>query len=141
MLQRQDMVRADKTGKTRRYGDYLVWFMRAVAVLWLVKGLMHWALVLGWGDRPEFGFADLPPLQQSATVFFAVFDLVAAVGLWMASAWGGVIWLMAVIAQMIFNVFLPEVFGRQFTLIASMTLLMAVYFILTLQASKIEQIE
>lgn len=135
------MAQTDTTDKGQRYGVYLIWFMRAVSILWLVKGIMHWSLVLGWTADPNLNFEDLPPLHQSATIFFAVFDLVAAVGLWMASSWGGVIWLIAVIAQMAFNVFLPEVFGRQFVLIATMTVLMAVYFLLTLQASKLESFE
>ena len=36
----------------------------------------------------------------AAVVFFAVIDLVAAVGLWLAAAWGGVVWLVAVAAQL-----------------------------------------
>jgi uncharacterized membrane protein (DUF2068 family) len=36
-------------------------------------------------------FDNLPPLRIAAVIYFAVFDLVAAVGLWMAAPWGGVI--------------------------------------------------
>ncbi len=36
---------------------------------------------------------------QVATVFFAVIDLVAAVGLWLAAPWGAVVWLTAVVSM------------------------------------------
>jgi hypothetical protein len=75
------------------WSDALVWFMRAVAWLWVAKGLFNWGLVLGaftrYGD-----FATLPRALQGAIVFFAAVDLLAAVGLWLAAPWGGVLWLL-----------------------------------------------
>ena len=44
-------------------------------------------------------------------VFFAVIDLVAAVGLWLAAAWGGVVWLTAAISMAAIELFFPQVFG------------------------------
>ena len=48
---------------------------------------------------------------QAATVFFAVIDLVAAVGLWLAAAWGGVVWLTAAISMAAIELFFPQVYG------------------------------
>ena len=48
---------------------------------------------------------------QAATIFFAVIDLVAAVGLWLAAAWGGVVWLTAAISMAAIELFFPQVFG------------------------------
>ena len=36
---------------------------------------------------------------QATIIYFAVIDLMAAVGLWMASTWGGVLWLLAVMSH------------------------------------------
>ena len=44
-------------------------------------------------------------------MFFAVIDLVAAVGLWLAAAWGAVIWLTAVASMLAVEIFFPQVFG------------------------------
>ena len=74
---------------------------------------MHWSLVLGLGEGQDTRFLAMPVMSQSATVFFAVLDLVAAVGLWMAAAWGGVIWLIAAMSHLFLNLFMPHVFGRQ----------------------------
>jgi len=75
------------------WSDALVWFMRAIAWLWVAKGLFNWALVLG--ALPRYGdFALLPRSLQGSIVFFAAVDLLAAVGLWLAAPWGGVLWLL-----------------------------------------------
>src|SRR4051812_50097122 len=58
-----------------------------MAVLSMAKGLYHWAVVSGVAGPPD-GFEYQPTPWQTATVFFAVIDLVAAVGLWLAAAWG-----------------------------------------------------
>jgi hypothetical protein len=118
------------------YGEYLVWFMRAVAVLWLAKGLMHWSLVIGLGEGQETRFLAMPPMTQAATVFFAVLDLVAAVGLWMAAAWGGVIWLIAAMSHLLLNIFMPHVFGRQISFVSVIAVLIAIYLLLTYLAAR-----
>ena len=72
------------------WGRRLMLFLRIVAGFSLLKGLYHWALVLGIGDGAGSTFEASAMPWQAATVFFAVIDLVAAVGLWLAAAWGGV---------------------------------------------------
>src|SRR5262249_5804301 len=72
---------ARETHDTRWTGRLVV-FLRVMAVLSLTKGLYHWAVVCGFGG-PIDGFEYQPTPWQTATVFFAVIDLVAAVGLWL----------------------------------------------------------
>jgi len=75
------------------WSDALVWYMRAIAWLWVAKGLFNWALVLGAFTR--FGdFSSLARPLQGSIVFFAAVDPLAAVGLWLATPWGGVLWLL-----------------------------------------------
>src|SRR5207237_8529088 len=73
----------------------LVLFLRIMAIVSMLKGIYHWSLVLGIGDGDGSTFEQAGMPWQAATVFFAVIDLGAAVGLWLAAAWGGVVWLMA----------------------------------------------
>jgi hypothetical protein len=73
--------------------DALVWYMRTLAWVWVAKGLFNWSLVLG--AFPRYGdFTMLPRSLQGSVVFFAAVDLLAAVGLWLAAPWGGVVWLL-----------------------------------------------
>jgi hypothetical protein len=89
----------------------LVLFLRVMAGVSMLKGLYHWSRVCGIG----VGAADLFEYHsiawQTATVFFAVIDLVAAVGLWLAAAWGAVIWLMSIASMLAVELFFPQVFG------------------------------
>ena len=94
-----------------RWTGRLVLFLRAMAAVSMLKGLYHWAQVCGIGFGPVQPFEYHSIAWQTATVFFAVIDLVAAVGLWLAAAWGAVIWLTAVASMLAVEIFFPQVFG------------------------------
>ncbi len=94
-------------GWTRR----LVLFLRVMAGVSIIKGLYHWARVCGIGVDQNQLFALHSIAWQITTVFFAVIDLVAAVGLWLAATWGAVIWLMSVASMLAVEIFFPQVFG------------------------------
>ena len=92
----------------------LVLFLRVMAGVSMLKGLYHWSLVLGIGDGSGSTFEQASMPWQAATIFFAVIDLVAAVGLWLAAAWGGVVWLTAAISIAAIELFFPQVYGGGF---------------------------
>lgn len=94
-----------------RWTQRLVLFLRAMAAISMIKGLYHWAQVCGIGFGEVVPFETRSIAWQTATVFFAVIDLVAAVGLWLAAAWGAVIWLTAVASMLAVEIFFPQVFG------------------------------
>jgi Family of unknown function (DUF6163) len=120
---------ADET----RWGMLLVLFMRIVAVLWVYQGLVQWHVILS----AEQSIFDVLPVQTTiAVVFFAVFDLLAAVGMWLASPWGGVLWLLTAVAQAFVAVLLPDFFAGGRVVIALDCVLLALYFILTFKASQ-----
>jgi Family of unknown function (DUF6163) len=89
----------------------LVLFLRVMAGISMLKGLYHWSWVCGIGVSRDELFVNQSIAWQAATVFFAVIDLVAAVGLWLAAAWGAVIWLMSVASMLAVEIFFPRVFG------------------------------
>jgi hypothetical protein len=88
----------------------LVLFLRLMAGLSMLKGIFHWSRVIGI-DVGDDLFETHSIAWQTATVFFAVIDLVAAVGLWLAAAWGAVIWLMSIASMLAVEIFFPQVFG------------------------------
>ncbi|MGZ5202251.1 MAG: DUF6163 family protein [Croceibacterium sp.] len=103
-----------ESAKPDRAGPWtlrLVLFLRIMAGLSMLKGLYHWSLVLGIGDGTGSTFESASMPWQAATIFFAVIDLVAAVGLWLAAAWGGVVWLTATISMAAIELGFPQVFG------------------------------
>jgi hypothetical protein len=113
-----------------RWSAALVWFMRIVALLWIAKGLSFWAVILGAGYGPAL-FETRTLGFQATVVYFAVIDLVAAVGLWLTSTWGGVMWLLAVMSHLILFFFFPGIVGGNWVLGAINGGLVLVYLILS----------
>src|ERR1700716_3374483 len=81
-----ERIESDDNAWTRR----LVFFLRIMAVVSVIKGLYHWAQVTGFIGGEEDAFENQAMAWQTATVYFAVIELVAAVGLWLATPWGAV---------------------------------------------------
>lgn len=120
---------ARKAGSSIAWGLVLVVFMRLLAVAWVIQGLIQWAGVL----LPQEALFDQVTMAfGAAVIFFAVFDLVAAVGLWLASPWGGAIWLFVALAQILVTIAIPGFFSTAW--ISADILLIALYFFLTWQA-------
>jgi hypothetical protein len=118
-----------------RWTERLMIFLRVMAVLSMAKGLYHWALVAGV-IGPADGFEYQPTPWQTATVFFAVIDLVAAVGLWLAAAWGAVVWLTACVSMAAVEVFFPQVYGGRLLVVAVEAVLLFAYLALALQSAR-----
>jgi hypothetical protein len=80
------------------WGTALLWYMRTLAWVWVGKGLFNWAIILGAFPRlGDFTAMALP--LQATIVSFACFDLLAAIGLWLAAPWGGAIWLLCAVVE------------------------------------------
>src|SRR6185436_19561754 len=118
-----------------RWTGRLVIFLRVMAVLSMTKGLYHWAVVSGVAGPPE-GFEYQPTPWQTATVFFAVIDLVAAVGLWLAAAWGAVVWLTACVSMAAVEVFFPQVYGGRLLIVVAEGALLFGYLFLAIQSAR-----
>lgn len=114
----------------------LVLFLRVMAGISMLKGLYHWSWVLGIGVSESQLFEMHSIAWQTATVFFAVIDLVAAVGLWLAAAWGAVIWLMAIASMLAVDVFFPQVFGGGWLIGIADGGLLALYLWLALKSAQ-----
>jgi hypothetical protein len=116
-----------------RWGMLLVLFMRMLAALWMLQGVLQWDAILGRSAPP---LDALPTALAVAIVFFAVTDLVAAIGLWLAASWGGVIWLCAAAAQIFVTVFMPDFFAGGSVILAVDLALILAYFFLTWRAAQ-----
>jgi hypothetical protein len=114
----------------------LVLFLRVMAVVALVKGLYYWAIVCGVGAPSPQGFDSYAMPYQSATVFFAVIDLVAAVGLWLAAPWGAVVWLTSVISMAAVEALFPQIYGGRLWVIIVELALLGIYLWLALLSAR-----
>ena len=125
IAEEEDRLLAAAPARHLRWNLILVWFMRAMALLWAVKGLIAWANILGIAGAVPFEMR--PQGHQAVTIYFAVMDLVAAVGLWLTSTWGGVLWLLAVMSHLILAVFFPRFVSNGALLIALFIIALMMY--------------
>src|SRR5271169_3141156 len=111
----------------------LLWYMRTLAWVWVSKGLFNWAIVLG--AFPALGdFTTLALPLQATIVAFACFDLLAAVGLWLAAPWGGAIWLLCAVVEAASPVLTPGAAAIGYFAALLNVVLVAGYFLLSWRA-------
>jgi fatty acid desaturase len=114
-----------------RWRRVLVWFLRLLSLVWIAKGLTQWGVILGLGPEAGPPFEARPLTFQAIIVYFAVFDLVAAVGLWLTATWGGVLWLLAAMSHLLLGFFFPRWLPLSPALVAGYVGLMMAYFLAT----------
>jgi hypothetical protein len=118
-----------------RWSAALTWFMRILALVWIMKGLSAWAVIIGvW--TPIGNFEARPTGYQAIIIYFALIDLVAAVGLWMASSWGGIVWLLAIMSHLILAAFFPDIVAGGMPVMALSLTLITFYLALSWLAAR-----
>ena len=127
-----ERIESDQNVWTRR----LVLFLRIMAVISVTKGLYHWAQVTGFIGGEEEAFESQPMAWQTATVYFSVIELVAAVGLWLATPWGAVVWLTTVVSMAIIELMFPAIYGGSLTVVALEALMLGAYLALAWMAAR-----
>ncbi|GAC1508407.1 MAG: hypothetical protein NVS2B1_17320 [Bradyrhizobium sp.] len=127
-----ERIESDENAWTRR----LVLFLRIMAVIAVIEGLYHWAQVTGFVGGEEDAFENQPMPWQTATVYFAVIELVAAVGLWLATPWGAVVWLTTVVSMAVIELMFPGIYGGSLLVVALEALMLGAYLALAWMAAR-----
>lgn len=123
-------VLREQWSKRPAWSVILVWYLRAMAILLIGGGLIHWARIVGLVPWRGVWFWEMPVEWQAATVFFGVLDLVAAIGLWLAVSWGTVMWLLRALTQVVMHSLFAEIYGRRPYEIAFYLATIAIYLVL-----------
>jgi hypothetical protein len=127
-----ERIEIDNNAWTRR----LVLFLRIMAVVSVTNGLYHWAQVTGFIGGEEEAFENQALAWQTATVYFAVIELVAAVGLWLATPWGAVVWLTTVVSMAVIELMFPAIYGGSIAVVVVEVLMLAAYLALAWMAAR-----
>src|SRR5260370_1914256 len=114
----------------------LVLFLRIMAVVWIAKGLYHWAQGTGFMGGEEEAFENQSMAWQTATIYFAVIELVAAVGLWLATPWGAVVWLTTVVSMAVIELMFPGIYGGSLMVVGFEAVMLAAYLALAWMAAR-----
>ncbi|WAC26472.1 DUF6163 family protein [Ancylobacter sp. SL191] len=114
----------------------VVLYLRLLAGFLLVKTVYSWTLICGVWDGETSRFEMLSLAAQSAVIWAAIMNPVAAVGLWLGASWGVVLWLVTALVQIAINANAPEGVGRLMIVAGIETVLVAVYAFLTYKAAR-----
>ena len=114
----------------------LVLFLRVMAMLSIMQGLYHWAQVTGFIGGEDDAFENQTMAWQAATVYFAVIQLVAAVGLWLATPWGAVVWLTTVVSMAVIELMFPGIYGGSLIVVGLEAVMLAAYLVLAWMAAR-----
>lgn len=115
-------------------------YVRLLAIFMLVAGLSYWSAIIGIRDVDGVAFLDLGMQMQGTIVFFAILDLVTAIGLWLLSSWGTVLWLFRSLAQVVMYSLFSSIFGRSPFEVVFYISAIALYLILLYFAEREERV-
>ena len=118
------------------WGQRLLLFLRAMAVISMFNGLRYWASVCGIALVPPGGFEGQTVAWQTATVFYAVIDLVAAVGLWLAAPWGAVVWLTSAVSMVVIQIIFPHIYDDALLIVFFQPVVIVGYLVLAVLAAR-----
>ena len=114
----------------------LVLFLRIMAVISMAQGLYHWAQVTGFVGTEDEAFEVQTMAWQTATVYFSVIELVGAVGLWLATPWGAVVWLTTVVSMGVIELMFPNIYGGNLVIVGLQAVFLAAYLALAWMAAR-----
>ena len=107
-ISNRDILADDRAHRARtRWTRSLILYLRMLSLVCLSRGLTEWSRILGF-IGPENGYESETLVAQITIALYAVLNCVAAVGLWLTSAWGAVLWLTVTICELL----LPVAAGR-----------------------------
>ncbi len=89
-------------------------FLRGLAICYFIGGLLHLADLFDLRLR----FSEMGTTWRIWILYLLVFDLIAAIGLWLGRRWGKAFFISVAVSQLIAYIGYPEEFGEQPLLIA-----------------------
>ena len=104
-----------------------VWFQRVIAGYCLLFGVLYWIRLIGIHDGSLWRFDLMPIHWQVASVTLAVLYPFAAIGLWMLSSWGPVIWVLCAATEVVMYAGFPHLFGAKYSVVGSHLLVAVLY--------------
>lgn len=122
-----DDLRPVASPRVARIQGIIHLYLRSLAIVLLLLGLMHWLVILGVFVNPAWRFEVMPIAWQTATIVLAAGYLVAGVGLWMRVAWGVVIWVAAALFEIVIHVGFTRYFGLNPLIVGFHLVTLAIY--------------
>lgn len=88
-----------------------VWFQRIIAAYCLLFGILYWVRLVGIYPGDLWRFDLMPVHWRVACAMLGVLFPFAAIGLWMLSSWGPVIWFICAATEATMYLGFPDLYG------------------------------
>ncbi len=108
-------------------------FCRLMAALALIAGLGYWMRVTGMSSEPAARFDLYTPEWRALTAALSVLFPVAALGLWLATRWGLVVWVIAVFIEVVAYGLWSGVFGSRPALLVGHVFILTIMLLLVMR--------
>ncbi|MHA1157382.1 MAG: DUF6163 family protein [Alphaproteobacteria bacterium] len=125
-----------RTPERNRFEVTLDYYLIGLSVMMMLLGLRHWAIIIGVLSSGEGSFEAMSTQLKFSTMYFAVFDLLAAVGLWLRAVWGRVVFALAAVSEITLHTVFINTFGVNLTVIMLLTATLLVFAGLVLAAHR-----
>lgn len=102
-------------------------FQRLVAAYCMLFGILYWVRLIGLHDGPLWRFDLMPVHWQLASATLSVFFPFAAIGMWMPTSWGPVIWFICTAAETAMYLGFSDLYGSHPGIVACHAALAAIY--------------
>ena len=111
---------------------YVKTYLKILSVLYLVGALLHVMDLLDLRLR----FSQMPVMWKGWIIYLALFDSIAAAGLWKQKVWGVYCFFLVAISQLVAYSAFMRYFGEQYALIAFHLITLVAYFAVKKRASR-----
>ena len=135
------MVEQTRVDTGNRYERILGNYLTAISLAMLALGLSQWAVILGIIPTSGGPFEAISTEWKIVVMHVAVVDLVAAVGLWMRTPWGVVVWIYAAVSEIVFHTVFMHKFGADLLLLGFHCVTLLIFLVLTILARRHEPIQ
>lgn len=115
-----------------RYREFLLTFLRTLAIVFLIFGLVYWRPIIGLSDDPSRNFLGLGRPDQITVIVFAVLMPVAATGLWFGASWGVGLIAISLIIRLIMIYGFPQYFEPDWIVVGGHVAIILVFVVLRL---------
>ncbi len=115
--------------------------IRLISLGFLAWGLYQWSVLLGALHDGSANFFTLTLQAQAVVLFFAVANLVAAVGLWLNATWGAVVWFSAAAVRIVRHTVFASSLGWMPVATATETGLILAYLLLVSLDARARRLE
>lgn len=124
-----ELVNATTAIRQRPVEQLFSYFLRMIAGYCLLFGILYWIRLIGVYDGTLWRFDLMPVHWQIASVTLAVMFPFAAIGLWMLTSWGPVIWFICAATETTMYVAYSDLYGRRLLIVVAHILVALIYIV------------